>query len=590
MSQQPITTATAATQAIPSNYKLTSENSAQILVPITEQSDNKAFINPIQEFNRDLSVASISVWSEMVREEKMAKFAARRSKGKGKRMAEENPDWQFKFSILDALSATGLRAIRYAKEIPNADRIYANDFLPDAVEAIRRNVEYNGVSDKVSATEGDASALMYQHRSKAQFDVIDLDPYGTAAPFVDAAVQSLSNGGLLCITCTDTAVMAGSNYPEKCYSNYGGTPVKAEYSHEAALRLILNSVSQSAARYGRYIEPLMSLSIDFYVRMWIRVHDGLSGTKKAFSKAGLVHVCSFCRSHKIQAFGRVVTKTSDKGAESTKFQAPQTAHVGENGRCDECSAVMHANGPMWIDTLHNKTFTKRLLEHVENNASKYGTAHRMKGMVSTANEELDAPFYFTTDTIASAMKLAAPSMLTVASGLVNAGYHVSRSHALAGSIKTDAPASAIHDMFRKWMKTRPIKLDNVKEGSPTRVLVTKEAVIDADLTHNQTVIDMLNNKERMTRYQANPANWGPLAKPAGGPPRKKGTEEGVEKVAKEDNGTSVEASKATTKDDKLDNHGKADSSGDSVDKNVGEKRTVDGANDAHDNKKAKLDV
>ena len=95
------------------------------------------------------------------------------------------------------------------------------------------------------------SALMYQHRSKAQFDVIDLDPYGTAAPFVDAAVQSLSSGGLLCITCTDTAVMAGSNYPEKwwvdkctynpfsiscssqSYSNYGGTPVKAEYSHEA---------------------------------------------------------------------------------------------------------------------------------------------------------------------------------------------------------------------------------------------------------------------------------------------------------------------------------------------------------------------
>jgi N2,N2-dimethylguanosine tRNA methyltransferase len=41
-----------------------------------------------------------------------------------------------------------------------------------------------------------------------QFDVIDLDPYGSAAPFMDAAVQSVKDGGLLCVTCTDMAVSA----------------------------------------------------------------------------------------------------------------------------------------------------------------------------------------------------------------------------------------------------------------------------------------------------------------------------------------------------------------------------------------------
>lgn len=56
---------------------------------------------------------------------------------------------------------------------------------------------------------------MYQHRENKSFDVIDLDPYGTAAPFIDAAVQSVSDGGLLCVTCTDLAVLAGTNYPEK---------------------------------------------------------------------------------------------------------------------------------------------------------------------------------------------------------------------------------------------------------------------------------------------------------------------------------------------------------------------------------------
>lgn len=40
------------------------------------------------------------------------------------------------------------------------------------------------------------SDLMYSHRSEGKHvDCIDLDPYGTAAPFIDAAVQSVSSGG-----------------------------------------------------------------------------------------------------------------------------------------------------------------------------------------------------------------------------------------------------------------------------------------------------------------------------------------------------------------------------------------------------------
>jgi tRNA (guanine26-N2/guanine27-N2)-dimethyltransferase len=104
--------------------------------------------------------------------------------------------------------------------------------------------------------------------------------------------------GLLAITCTDLAVLAGSQYPEKwfvpiflslstilhckrcsltcradntSYSNYGGVCVAAEYSHEVALRLVLSSLATTAGRYGRYITPLLSFSIDFYVRLFVRI-------------------------------------------------------------------------------------------------------------------------------------------------------------------------------------------------------------------------------------------------------------------------------------------------------------------------------
>jgi len=38
------------------------------------------------------------------------------------------------------------------------------------------------------------SSLMYNHRER-RVDVVDLDPYGTASPFIDAAVQAVNDGG-----------------------------------------------------------------------------------------------------------------------------------------------------------------------------------------------------------------------------------------------------------------------------------------------------------------------------------------------------------------------------------------------------------
>ena len=95
-----------------------------------------------------------------------------------------------KITLLEALSASGLRSIRYAKEIPGLSDIVANDFSKKAVESIERNVSANGVSDVVRASNADAAALMYSRRkAEERFTIVDLDPYGSAAPFLDAAVQ-----------------------------------------------------------------------------------------------------------------------------------------------------------------------------------------------------------------------------------------------------------------------------------------------------------------------------------------------------------------------------------------------------------------
>ena len=46
-----------------------------------------------------------------------------------------------------------------------------------------------------------------------KFDVVDLDPYCSVAPFLDAAIHACNNYDarktLLCITCTDSCDLCG---------------------------------------------------------------------------------------------------------------------------------------------------------------------------------------------------------------------------------------------------------------------------------------------------------------------------------------------------------------------------------------------
>ena len=63
------------------------------------------------------------------------------------------------------------------------------------------------------------------------FDIIDLDPYGSVVPFLDSAVESIRDGGLMCITCTDTKVTCGPDI-SKCYYYYGTTRAKVQHFNE----------------------------------------------------------------------------------------------------------------------------------------------------------------------------------------------------------------------------------------------------------------------------------------------------------------------------------------------------------------------
>ena len=134
-------------------------------------------------------------------------------------------------------------------EIPDLDSITANDLDDSAIKSIRENITLNQVQDKVLCTQENAISLLYNaaHSGK-KYSVIDLDPYGSAVPFIDGAVQAVQDNGLLCITCTDMAVLAGSQ-SDACWSKYGGMSLpNSPFCHELALRILLQTIQTSANR------------------------------------------------------------------------------------------------------------------------------------------------------------------------------------------------------------------------------------------------------------------------------------------------------------------------------------------------------
>ena len=229
--------------------------------------------------------------------------------------------------ILEALAASGLRSMRYAREIPHVDHIITNDMDPAAAAAIALNAEFNGIDARLlQPCRADATLLMYLCRDTTNhFDVVDLDPYGSASPFLDAALQSIADGGLLAVTCTDMQVLAGNGHPDVCHAKYGGFPVRGGHVHEQALRLVLGAIEGVANRYRRSITPLLSISVDFYVRMFIRVDISPSEVNLSGLKLGSLLQCTACPAFWVHTRGtQPLKKRRDGVPGASRKQARET--------------------------------------------------------------------------------------------------------------------------------------------------------------------------------------------------------------------------------------------------------------------------
>lgn len=140
--------------------------------------------------------------------------------------------------------------------------------------------------------------------------------------------------------------------------------IRTPACHELALRILLQSINNIAVRYARYIVPVLSISVDFYFRVFIRVFDGQKKAKESLSNIGFFYICHGCNSFFQQDFGKTVPTVDS----NVKF-VPNSTYI--SNKCSNCNTGLKIAGPAWTGILHDKTFVNKVIKHIDESESKY---------------------------------------------------------------------------------------------------------------------------------------------------------------------------------------------------------------------------
>ena|SRR3989304_3416437 len=326
-------------------------------------------------------------------------------------------------TFADCFAATGVRGIRAAVEVPKLEKVHLNDVNPVAIDLAKRNASLNSVSEKCEFSSKDICFFLAEQVSlRNRFSIIDLDPYGSPAAYVDCALRSLKDDGLLSVTATDTAVLCGV-YPKVAYRKYYCHTLRTEYCHEMGVRMILGAIAHNAQRLELGIFPMFSHVNRHYFRVYTVISASSECIEKTYTSINFIKHCTICNYRDIGDMNEI--------------------------KCKNCGIPLKNIGPLWVGNIHEKKFLINLIEDFKRSSFKTGLK------ISTmALEEADMPpAYYNVDNISSKLNVATPSISLIIESLRDSGYLASRTAFNFKGIKTNAPISIITEIVRQLNPT-----------------------------------------------------------------------------------------------------------------------------------------
>jgi len=308
---------------------------------------------------------------------------------------------------LDAMGASGIRGVRIAGEC--GIRVAINDRSPEAITLIQKNVSSSGL--RIEILNRDTNALL----SERAFDAVDLDPFGTPAPFVDAGVRGSRR--FLFVTATDTAPLCGAHL-KAGRRRYFAQPVNTEYHSEVALRVLLGFVVRETVKYDRGIEPLFCFAREHFIRLHLRLTRGAAAADRALQRTGYVLQCCRCL-----------------------FRKEEQGFIPSSASCPFCGEPLLPIGPLYLGDLQDRIILKEMQEQI--GGLGLGTTKELSQILSVCREELPTSSFYDYHRIAKTEKVSPPAMGKVLDRIRAYGFAATRTHFSGYGIKTDAPVRIV---------------------------------------------------------------------------------------------------------------------------------------------------
>lgn len=328
-------------------------------------------------------------------------------------------------TFADPLSGVGARSLRVAVECPGVSSIMANDLNPTAIRAAELAAKVNGCAGRIAFSTLDANLFLAGLAAPdARPGIIDIDPFGTPAPFVESALRAVADGGLLAVTATDTAVLSGL-YPDVAYRKYGARALRTDYSRESMLRILVGLVAHRALVYDMAVDPLLCHADQHYDRAYCRVRISASDANASLASIGYILHCFKCGHREAASAVREL--------------------------CPACGGKLKAAGPLWLSDLHDGAFLDSLVGLASGRSMK-----RYLPLLARAKDELGfPPYYYKIPHFTDGLGIASVSPTELALRLESKGFSGVRSSVDGQGVKTDAPVSALLEALRAGQPSKP---------------------------------------------------------------------------------------------------------------------------------------
>jgi tRNA (guanine26-N2/guanine27-N2)-dimethyltransferase len=111
----------------------------------------------------------------------------------------------------------------------------------------------------------------------------------------------------------------------------------------------------------------------------------------------------------------------------------------------QCSTQLAIAGPLWLGSLYDRSFCKKILNKLE--IGIFGTKEQARKTITLCLNELDVVAFFDYHKLLKELKCSPIPIESLVSGLRDIGWQASKTHFSGTSIKTSADVATLKDVL-----------------------------------------------------------------------------------------------------------------------------------------------